>query len=128
MSPDLFTTAESEAAALPAAASWLAGLAGGEFGVILAVIAVAVLGFVLLSGRVALRRAGRTALSCFILFGAGALANALLGIVSGDAGTSQYSDVPVPAPAALPERTLPDTNSVPRSNPFDPYGRSAPAN
>ncbi len=74
----------------------------------LAVIAVALVGVLMLSGRLAVREAMQVVLGCFLLFGASAIAAGLLGAsagapsnVSGPVATSPYvaATPPPPSPA-----------------------------
>ena len=59
---------------LPAAVDWLTGTLFGTVAVTLCVLAVAFVGLVLMSGRMAIRDALRVALACFVVLGASAIA------------------------------------------------------
>ena len=55
------------------AMSWLQGTLLGTVATVAAVIAVAVVGFMMLTGRMNWRHGGTVILGCFIVFGAGAI-------------------------------------------------------
>jgi type IV secretory pathway VirB2 component (pilin) len=78
-----------------AASGWVEGLLLGSFSNAVAVLAVALLGYGMLSGRTDLRRSGRVLLGCFILFGASLIARGLMdfaglggGVVTIDAASA----------------------------------------
>jgi type IV secretion system protein VirB2 len=60
----------NDVSSLDTAAGWMTGLLSGSLGVSLAVLAVAIVGFGALSGRLSLRRGGQTIIGVFVLFGA----------------------------------------------------------
>ncbi|WP_234035717.1 TrbC/VirB2 family protein [Erythrobacter insulae] len=60
------------------AMDWIGGLIFGSFAITLCVLAVAFVGFLMLSGRLALRDALRVILGCFVLLGAPAIASAFI--------------------------------------------------
>ena len=98
------------------AVDWLRGLILGSIGTTVAILAVAGIGLLMLSGRLPIRRGGTTVLGCFILFSAGTIANGLL--AGSTLATNDIAD-PVPAPAYEP--------TVPTLAPYDPYeGAAAP--
>lgn len=107
MSPDSASAAPN---VFVAALQWLQGTLLGELATAVAVIAVAVVGLLLLSGRIDVRRSVQVIFGCFILFGASTIAAGLTAIVSGADGTSKAppppaalsSYAPVPAQAARP--------------------------
>lgn len=101
---------------------WVQSAALGSAATIVAVIAVAAIGLLMLSGRLELRRGITVVTGCFILFGASGIAAALTGL-------GGRPDVP----ARLP--TGPDTGPLPQQLPspvaapaaYDPYaGASVP--
>lgn len=55
------------------AASWLQATLMGTFATVAAVIAIASVGFMMLTGRIDWRRGAIVILGCFILFGAGSI-------------------------------------------------------
>ena len=62
---------------LPAAVDWLMGTLFGTVAVTLCVLAVAFVGLVLMTGRMAVRDALRVAIACFVVLGASAIAGGL---------------------------------------------------
>jgi len=62
-----------------AALYWLQSVLLGPIATTIAVIAVASLGFLMLSGRVDIRRAAQVAVGCFIIFGASTIAQGITG-------------------------------------------------
>ncbi|MFL0357587.1 TrbC/VirB2 family protein [Erythrobacter sp. GH1-10] len=58
---------------------WINGLLLGELALTLCVLAVAFVGFLMLSGRLAVREGLRVALGCFVLLGAPTIAVAISG-------------------------------------------------
>jgi type IV secretory pathway VirB2 component (pilin) len=63
-----------EANALAVAAQWIADVLTGPVATSLAVISIAALGYLMLSGRLEIRRGLRIVLGCFILFSAPTIA------------------------------------------------------
>ena len=86
------------------ATEWLVALATGPLATSVAAIAIAFVGFAMLTGRINWRRGGITIAGCFILFGAPAIAQALIGLSA--TGPSEivvagkYNPAPPPAPPA----------------------------
>lgn len=110
------------ASVLAAAISWLQDVLLGTVATSIAVIAVAAIGFGMLTGRVNIRHGATVTLGCFILFGASTIVNGLRYAASGVGG---YDPPPVivaappPAPPAVPPTGTPA--------PYDPYaGASVP--
>jgi type IV secretory pathway VirB2 component (pilin) len=99
---------------LGAAGEWTQGVLGGSLATALCVIAVAILGLLLLSGRLRVRRSVDVVLGCFLLLGAGLLAVQLQHLASGagGAGPRGGEQVIVPEPAETPP--LPPAG-------YDPY-------
>jgi len=80
-----------------------------------AIIAVAAIGFFMLSGRIPARRGATTIIGCFILFSAAAIANGLVGAMT----ARPFALVDSAPPAYAP--------STPRPESSDPYaGASVP--
>jgi type IV secretory pathway VirB2 component (pilin) len=97
---------------------WLQGAALGGVATVIAVVAIAAVGLMMLSGRIELRRGVSVVLGCFILFGSTTLATAIAGAVNGDTPPR------APAPGQLPSDLLPPS---PPPNSYDPYaGASVP--
>lgn len=98
---------------------WVQGVALGSTATVIAVLAVAAIGLLMLAGRLELRRGIIVVLGCFILFGAGGIATALTGM-SG-------ANVPPQAPAAPDPGQLSSQPRLPPPAAYDPYaGASVP--
>jgi type IV secretory pathway VirB2 component (pilin) len=111
--------------ALVAAVNWLQGTLLGTVATTVAIVAIASVGFMMLSGRVNVRRGATVIVGCFILFGAPSIA---AGIRSAGAyGEGEYppvnSAVRQPAPSPMPVYVPPPAPKPDR----DPYaGASVP--
>jgi type IV secretory pathway VirB2 component (pilin) len=104
----------SYASALSSALNWLEGALLGTAATTVAILAVASIGFLMLTGRTDLRRTSRVIIGCFILFSAATIANGIIG--------SLRPTLP-PAPVVVPPP--PYVASVPTSS--DPFpGASLP--
>lgn len=104
--------------AISAAASWVSDLLFGPFATTIAVIAIAWVGFSMLSGRIEIRRGLAVVFGCFLLFGA-------RGIADGLRSSAMNEGVPVAASVPPPPvfaRAPPPTNA---SNGYDPYAGAA---
>lgn len=105
---------------LAAAVGWIDGLLRGELATSIAVIAVAFVGFGMMSGRISARKAGTTVLGCFILFGAPLIARGLM-------TAALWGESPPPsAPYDLPPLAVPPPPARAEVNPYDPYSNAAP--
>lgn len=109
----------SEVSILLAAAEWVEALLLGTLATVIAVIAIAAVGYLMIMGRVKIRRGLTVVLGCFILFGAPFIARGLRGI--GDDGATIVPDVEPPGVAATP--LLP--KQVPEN--YDPYAGASVA-
>lgn len=109
VAPSLFGPPASPV--LTSAADWVGGTLFGGVAVTLCVIAVAFVGLMLMTGRLAVRDGLRVAIGCFVLLGAPIIA----------AGLHDAAFEPAP-PAALPaieaEAPQPELAPAPR---YDPY-------
>lgn len=105
--------------AIATAAEWLRDVLLGSVGLGIAVIAIAAVGFGMLTGRIAARRGMRVVLGCFILFGASAIAVSLMGLANG----SRYSTVEA-VPKAQSEPPKPTFTPPPARDPY--AGASVP--
>ncbi len=107
--------------ALFVAVSWVSDLLLGQIGTVIAVLAVAGIGFAMLQGRLSVRDGVRVVIGCFILFGAAGVAGGLVNLArwgSGSASAVVTAPEPVSSPPPLP--------APPPVNP-DPYaGASVP--
>lgn len=120
-SPTLSLTDPPASSPLADSIAWIQGAALGTTATIVAVLAVATIGLLMLSGRLELRRGITVVLGCFILFGASGIAAALTDI----AGTDNQPDPPVtPSPDPLSNHLRSSTSPPPT---YDPYaGASVP--
>ena len=59
---------------------WLVRLATGELALVIATIAVAIVGLMMLDGRLDWRRGARVIVGCFLIFGASTISAAFMGI------------------------------------------------
>lgn len=105
------------ASVIVAAVQWIQGTLLGTVATTLAVIAVASVGLMMLSGRISFRRAASAILGCFILFGASSIAAGLQAVATGAAGD------PPPLAAATPYTPPPLPPPPPRN--LDPYAGAA---
>jgi type IV secretory pathway VirB2 component (pilin) len=106
-----------DAISLSSAIDWLKDVLTGPAATTIAILGVASIGFLMLTGRTDLRRAARVIIGCFILFSASAIA-------SGIVGTLQ----PPPPPSLAPEQPPAYAPSVPKPTSADPFpGASIPA-
>ena len=108
--------------AFASAAGWIEATLLGSLATAVAVIAVAAIGLLLLSGRVHTRRAVQVILGCFIIFGASSIAAGISTALRG----SGVEEVSAPA---LPPPPLPASPPAAASAlPYDPYaGAGLPA-
>jgi type IV secretory pathway VirB2 component (pilin) len=97
---------------LPAATGWVANTLLGDVAVGLCVLAVAFVGFMLMTGRVAIREGVRVAIGCFVLLGAPIIAAGLHGVAEETARPDAPRELVIEAPPA-PSPTLPSS--------YDPY-------
>jgi type IV secretion system protein VirB2 len=84
-SPAAAQTATSPAGSEPinAALEWVQGTLLGNLATTAAVIAVAVVGFLMLTGRIEWRRGLAVVVGCFIIFGAAAIVAGIRSVASG---------------------------------------------
>jgi type IV secretory pathway VirB2 component (pilin) len=102
-----YPSGAGESSSLVAAGRWIEGALLGSTASAVAIIAVAGLGILLLTGRVELRRGATVIMGCFILFGAPVIATRLYELatfadgssVPDDSGPAQNA---IPAPAPMP--------------------------
>jgi len=83
------------------AVNWVQSAVLGSVAQEIAVIAVASVGFMLLSGRMDVRRAVTVTFGCFLVFGAPSIAKGIWDAVGGSDGTVLASNFEPPAPATL---------------------------
>lgn len=108
---------------LVTAISWLQDVLLGTVATSIAVIAVAAIGFGMLTGRVNIRHGATVILGCFILFGASTIVNGLRYAASGTGGYDPPVIAAAPPPPPPPPRVQPSGTPAP----YDPYaGASVP--
>ena len=105
LAPSLFDAPPSQV--LPPATDWLADLLLGSLATGICVLAVAFIGFRLMTGDMAVRAGLRTMIGCFVLLGAPLIGAGLLDL----AGRPERPDRTFVAAPVLPEV----------SRPYDPY-------
>jgi type IV secretory pathway VirB2 component (pilin) len=111
---------------LVAAMLWLQGSLLGTVATVIAIIAVAVIGLMMLSGRVNWRYGATVITGCFILFGASGIAAGIRSAASGrDTGYMPTAPAPYIAPPAPPPPPVPVPSRPPG---YDPYAGAAPRN
>jgi type IV secretory pathway VirB2 component (pilin) len=109
-----------------AAVTWVEGALLGTVATVVATIAIAALGFLMLSGRLPVRRGMVAILGCFILFGASSMARS---IRAGLAGGAEAPDpVPVAYAAPPPPPAPPPVAPRPPAPPADPFAGAAVPN
>jgi type IV secretory pathway VirB2 component (pilin) len=101
------------------ALDWVQGTLLGSVATMLAVLAIASLGFAMLSGRLEVRRGLAVLIGCFILFGAPSIAKGLMGAAQND------SNLAVGAPPPPPVYAQPQPSAAPPANAYDPYAGAA---
>jgi len=105
--------------ALIAAVSWVQDTLLGTVATTVAVIAVASVGFLMLSGRVDVRRGITVVTGCFILFGASSIVGGITFGTGSDLGVDQTYVAPLPSAPPSPAARV--------AVPYDPYaGASVP--
>jgi type IV secretory pathway VirB2 component (pilin) len=102
------------------AVQWLQGTLLGTVATAVAVIAVASVGVLLLSGRIDVRRGAQVIFGCFILFGASSIAAGITRAAESDGTSPQI--IPPPPP---PVYAAPAAKAQVKSVPYDPYAGAA---
>lgn len=105
---------------LDAAAGWVLGLLGGPMTTAILTLAIAGIGFAMLSGRLMLRRAGTTIVGGFIMLGASSIAAALLHWNGGTAPMSRRD-----SEIFKPTVELKTATKVVVPDNYDPYAGAA---
>jgi len=108
------------ASPLVAAVQWLEAVALGTIATSIALIAVASIGFLMLTGRLPIRRGATVIAGCFILFGAPTIAAGILGAMRSGAPATAPAAQAIPAPPPPPPRPTPKPTSA-----YDPYAGAA---
>ena len=91
----------------------------GSAATVLATLSVAAVGFLLLTGRVEVRRGAIIVLGCFMIFGAASIANGIIAAIRGD------GESPAVAEAQLPPPSPQAPASQPSQGNYDPYAGAA---
>lgn len=97
---------------LSSASGWVTAMLLGSAAISLCIVAVAIVGLMLMSGRLAIRDGVRVAVGCFVLLGAPVIASGLRSAAD-EAAPVGVEQVMTRAPAATPPR-------IPPSD-YDPY-------
>jgi type IV secretory pathway VirB2 component (pilin) len=97
------------------AADWVKSALLGSVATVIAVLAIASIGFAMLSGRIDIRRGLVVLLGCFVLFGAPLIARGLMSAAESNA--SPVGQAPPPPPVFA----KPQPNRAPPTNAYDPY-------
>ena len=99
VAPSLFDAPAAQV--LPAASAWVTGTLFGDVAASLCVIAIAIVGIMLMIGRLTIRDGVRVVLACFVLLGAPVIAAGLRSAAD-DAAASPVVDASAgPAPLSL---------------------------
>lgn len=104
--------------ALETSVGWIAGVLTGTVGTSVAIIAVALCGYQMLSGRIPLQRMIQVVIGCVLIFGAHIIATGLMTGLTGSAPPPGETAPPMAVPAAPALRTEPQTS-------YDPYAGAA---
>ena len=104
---------------LLAAASWVQTTMLGTVASVVAILCVAALGMMMLSGRLNARRGAVVILGCFILFGAPVIANGLLAALSTERNGALMTPYEAPVASVAPLQAPPSIGS------YDPYAGAA---
>jgi type IV secretory pathway VirB2 component (pilin) len=94
----------------------------GTIATIVAIITIASVGLLMLTGRMDIRRAAQVVFGCFIIFGASTIASGIMGALNGSStAASEIATAPPPPPVPLQTPAYPKANSTP----YDPYAGAA---
>lgn len=114
-------TDPSGSSSLADAALWVQRAMLGTAATVIATIAVAAIGYLMMTGRVSVRRGATVVIGCFVLFGAPTIAAGIVGLVA----RSGEAEVAINVPAAQP--VIPAAPSPTPAPAYDPYaGASVP--
>ncbi|MEP5937338.1 MAG: TrbC/VirB2 family protein [Erythrobacter sp.] len=93
---------------------WISGMLMGEIAIAVSVVGVAIVGFIMLTGRLPLRRGVQVIIGCFVLLGAPALAASFTEFWQGSVVDAQPLTYSTEAEAIAPREDLPPAQ-------YDPY-------
>ena len=105
------------------AVTWLQSALLGSIATTAAVVAVASVGYLMLTGRIDVRRAVQVVFGCFILFGASSIAQGIMAGVNGLSTRQAEAPDAVPPLVTAPPAAVPYPQKPPQ--PFDPYAGAA---
>ncbi len=112
-----------------AAVQWLQNTLLGTVATTVAVICVATVGLMMMSGRVDLRRGASVVVGCFILFGASSIAAGIRSVATGDSPEAVAYVEPWTAPQpSAPAPTWTYQAPAAPARPADPYAGAAVPN
>lgn len=111
-------SAREDGNALLRAAQWIESLVQGPLVVSIAILAIAAIGFSMLSGRISAPRGLTIVLGCFVVFGAPAIAHGIASAASKVAGESSL-EPPIEVVRSEPQFTPPPPSPPPVN--ADPY-------
>lgn len=106
------------ASPLVAAVQWLEAVALGTIATSIALIAVASIGFLMLSGRLPIRRGATVIAGCFILFGAPIIAASILSLARTNTQASSTFEPAQPS-------KIPPVPTAKSGSGYDPYAGAA---
>ena len=110
--------------AVVAAVQWLQYTLLGTVATTVAVISVATVGLMMLSGRIDLRRGASVVVGCFILFGASSIAAGISAVAVGEPAQAEIPYAVQPWTAPPPPPSVPVQTYVPPSS-ADPFAGAA---
>ncbi|MDE1466111.1 TrbC/VirB2 family protein [Aurantiacibacter sp. D1-12] len=94
---------------------WITDTLLGQLAVTLCVLAVAFVGFSMLTGRISLRRGAQVVLGCFLLLGSPLIAASMMGML-GPSEASQLGPTDTVVYEAQPREPLPEATYNPYAN------------
>ena len=101
---------------------WLQSALLGSIATTIAIFAVASIGFLMLTGRIDLRRAAQVVFGCFIIFGASTIASGIIRAVEGRRSDPDLVSAALPPP---PQLAPPPAIPTAAATPYDPYAGAA---
>lgn len=113
----LHYAATGNGSAVESALNWIEGTLLGSVATAVSVIAVASIGFLMLTGRIETRRAAQVILGCFVVLGA----SSGLQIAGSTAGTAPSVETGLTEAQPLPLPVYPETPTTQ----YDPYAGAA---
>ncbi len=99
---------------LQSSVDWITGTLIGDIAISVSIVGVAIVGFIMLTGRLPLRRGVQVIIGCFVLLGAPAIAAAFTGFWHGNASELARQSHRTDPDLAAPREDLPPAQ-------YDPY-------